>query len=84
LYSDPKTKQPASYSLRGTVIDHTTKTGTWTITTDKNGRKVVQLLSDKKESLYFIMPDENILLFTNADGKLLVGDKDFSFTLNRK
>lgn len=84
LYADTKTKQPAAYSLRGTVIDHKTKKGTWTINTSNEGKTIVHLLSENKQSLYFLMPDENILLFTDAEGKLLVGDKDFSYTLNRK
>ena len=83
LYAD-KTNNPAIYSLRGTVNEHKTKTGTWTMTTGKDGRTIIHLLSENKESLYFLMPDENILLFTDADGKLLVGDKDFSYTLNRR
>lgn len=28
--------------------------------------------------------DEHVLVFTGAAGKLLTGDEDFSYTLNRK
>jgi hypothetical protein len=49
----------------------------------KNGRIIYQL-NDEKENgfLYLLKLDEHILVFTDANGKLLVGDEDFSFTLN--
>ena len=42
-------------------------------------------LNDKngKAFIYLLKLDEHILVFTDADGKLLVGNEDFSYTLNR-
>ena len=34
--------------------------------------------------LYLLKLDNNILVFTDARGKLLVGDEDFDYTLNKK
>ena len=60
------------------------KTGTWEIITGKNGTITYRLNDDNgKAFLYLLKLDEHILVFTDKDGKLLVGDKDFSYTLNR-
>jgi hypothetical protein len=34
--------------------------------------------------LYLLKLDEHILVFIDAQGKLLVGDEDFSYTLNNR
>jgi hypothetical protein len=53
-------------------------TGTWKI---NNG---MIILGSGEHPVYFIMPDENIILFTDAKGNLLQGNKDFGYTLNQK
>jgi hypothetical protein len=35
-----------------------------------------------KGFMYLLKLDDHILVFTDADGKLLVGDEDFSYTMN--
>jgi len=42
-------------------------------------------LNDDKENgfLYLLELDENILMFIDAQGNLLVGNEDFSYTMNR-
>jgi len=84
LYADAKTNQPAGCRIRGTINEHIPKTGSWKIITAKDGRIMYHLNSENKKPIYFVKMDENILLFTDADGKLLVGNEDFSYTLNRK
>jgi len=37
----------------------------------------------KNAAVHLLRVDENILLFTDPDGNLLVGNQDFSFALNR-
>src|SRR5205814_10602212 len=60
------------------------KKGNWKLITGKDGRIIYQLNDDNGRGFLFLLKlDENILVFTDAGGKLLVGDKDFSFTLNR-
>ncbi len=58
--------------------------GNWKTVAGKDGRIVYQL-NDEKENgfIYLLKLDENILVFTDATGKLLVGDEDFSYTLNK-
>jgi hypothetical protein len=45
---------------------------------------IYQLNDDKGDGfLYLYQPGEQIIFFTDVSGKLLVGDLDFSYTLNR-
>ena len=86
LYADPKTNQPDGYKIFGTAWRQDgPKTGNWKIIRGKNGRITYQLNDDKAEGLlYLLKMDDNIVYFTDATGRLLVGDEDFSYTLNRR
>ncbi len=61
------------------------KRGNWKMTTENDGR-VVYALSDQdgKSFIHLLKLDEGVLIFTDVKGNLLVGDHDFSYTLNRK
>ncbi len=86
LYANPKTNEPIVYKTRSTAWrSDGTRKGAWKIITAKNGRTTYRLYDDKDDRyLYLLKLDDNILVFTDAVGKLLVGDEDFSYTLNRK
>lgn len=85
LYADPKTNQATTYHLNGNYRREGGTRGTWNITKGKDGRIIYQLYSEKENaSIYLLKLDENILVFTDAQGNLLVGDKNFSFTLNKR
>jgi hypothetical protein len=86
LYADPLKNEPATYKVLGTKWRQEGGIkGAWTIISNKNGHIIYQLNDDKGNGfLYFLKADNNILLFTDAGGKLLTGDLDFSYTLNRK
>lgn len=59
--------------------------GKWKIVEGADGRRIYELYNAKAQPfLYLVQADENILLFTDAKGNLLVGDEDFSYTLNRR
>lgn len=84
FYANARTNQPVSYKILGTPWrKENGKTGTWKIITAKSG-KVMYRLNDihGKAFIYLLKLDEHILVFTDADGKLLVGNEDFSYTLN--
>ncbi len=66
--------KPTTYKTRGNVAP---RTGTWKI---KKG----MIILEAEHPVYFIMPVDNILLFTDAKWNLLQGDEDFGYTLNRK
>src|SRR5687767_2188737 len=84
LYADAAKNQPGTYRVLGTPWrKEGGLTGNWNIITGKNGRIIYQLNDGNGNGfLYLLKLDENILAFTDADGKLLVGDEDFSYTLN--
>lgn len=86
LYTDPITHQPTTYKLLGTPwrnIDGLR--GKWSIETNNKGQTVYQFYDETdKAFLHLLKASENILLFTGEDGKILVGNEDFSYTLNRR
>ena len=59
--------------------------GAWKMVEEKDHR-IFYLLNDDKgnEFARLLTLDENILAFTDAKGNLLVGNPDFSYTLNRR
>ena len=85
LYAGAEKNMPGHYKVLGTPWrKEGGKTGNWKIITGKNGTIIYQLNDDKgKGFLYLLKLDEGVLVFTDKDGKLLVGDKDFSYTLNK-
>ena len=85
LYVDSVTGQP-SYYLKGGrgYKKETMGRGSWEITRRKDGRVIYKLDAEKKNfAVYLLRGDDNILFFTDPEGNLLVGDEDFSYTLNR-
>jgi len=85
LYGDAKNNEPLTYRVLGTGFRaEGGRKGKWVIT-NKNGKIVYELL-DENGNLFIdlVKLDEGVLIFTDEDGNLLVGDHDFSYTLNRK
>ena len=86
LYSNVEKKSPATYRLLGTPYRvEGGRRGNWKIITGKDNRIIYQLNDEKKNPLIYLLKlDEGVLIFTDANGNLLVGDHDFSYTLNRR
>lgn len=86
LYANAAKNEPDGYKIYGTIWRSAgNKAGNWKIITGKNGRTTYQLNDDTGNAfIYLLQLDENILVFTDAAGNLLVGDEDFSYTLNRR
>lgn len=86
LYANAGKDKTGQYKVLGTPWrDISGRKGDWTTRTGDNGHILYQLNDEKGNGLiYLLKADENILLFTDARGNLLVGDEDFSYTLNRK
>jgi len=85
LYTNGNNEQ-GTYRILGTPYrrEEGGKRGNWKITTGKDGRIVYQLNDEKGNPfIYLLKLDEGVLIFTDAKGNLLVGDHDFSYTLNR-
>lgn len=85
LYVDPVTKQPTYYLKGGRGYKkETMDKGSWEISSGKDGRVIYKLDPEKKASaVNLLKADDNILFFTDHEGNLLVGNENFSYTLNR-
>lgn len=86
FYTDSLTGKPSHFLMAGQGYrkDAMAK-GRWQIAKQQEGRIVYQVYSDKwARSLNLLKGDDNILFFIDADGRLLVGNEDFSYTLNRR
>ena len=93
LRRDPQTLVPTTYKLRGTLyrndVNETEhpREGKWKVIrgtkTDPNA-VVYQLDAFGSDGpIYLLRADDGILFFLDNNGRILVGDKDFSYTLNR-
>jgi hypothetical protein len=87
LYQDSKTFAPTTYTLDGTLYRDQTRKGTWKMfrgTGTNPGSVIYQLDRGASQgSLLFLKADNNILYFLDRSRNLLVGNYDFSYTLNR-
>lgn len=86
LYTNQK-NEPATYRISGTPYrrEDGGRKGNWKITAGKDGRIVYQLDDETGNPfIHLLQLDEGVLIFTDAKGNLLVGDHDFSYTLNRR
>ena len=93
LYRDPRTLAPTTYRLRSTLYRHEPggteiiREGKWEVTRGtKNDPKAIVYELDAFRSdgpIFLLKADRNILVFLANDRSLLVGNEDFSYTLNR-
>ena len=88
LYQDSKTLAPTTYKLRGTFYRDQIKEGTWSMRRGAGvnpSAVVYQLDGDASQgSLTFLKADNNVLFFLDRSRNLMVGNSDFSYTLNRE
>jgi hypothetical protein len=85
LYCDPATRQPTTYRISG--LAYRDRVGKWSIL---NGAApnptgiVYRLDPDQPEGfLNFLRVDENVLYFQDREGKVMVGNADHSYAMNR-
>lgn len=86
FYANGKTGKEGRYKILGTPWrKEGGRTGSWKAVGGNGGGTIYQLNNEEGGgSLYLLKADERILLFTDAEGKLLVGNEDFSYSLHRK
>src|SRR6266487_3305941 len=84
LYPNTQKNGTGSYKVWGTPWRKKGgRPGNWIIAR-KKGRTIYQLNDENGNGfLYLLKLDEHILVFVDTQGKLLVGDEDFTYTLNR-
>ena len=85
LYAKAVELDQGTYKISGTAYrKNGGKTGIWKSVTRKDGRVTYQLNDENGNGfLYLLKLDENVLVFTDAHGNLLVGNEDFSYTMNK-
>ncbi|HYC40006.1 MAG TPA: hypothetical protein VEB63_05900 [Chitinophagaceae bacterium] len=81
-------ENPASYFLKGTIVGSDERLlgvrGTWSAQRNRKGQLIFRLNDVAGKTVHFLMPATNIILLADEDGNPLVGNEDFSFTLNRR
>ena len=84
LHSNRQPNSSGSFTIKGTRWRQEGGiTGDWKVIDKGEGRFIYQLNHRYgKGVLYFLKLDDNIIVFTDSSGKPLVGDKDYSYTLN--
>jgi hypothetical protein len=85
LLRNPYTKQPSTYNLSRTLERPHIITGKWAVVKDSIANLTyIELDPDKKDkTIRLLAGDENVLFFLDKNNKLLPGNADFSYTLNR-
>lgn len=88
LFVDSLSNVPTRYELIGiTHKKENPRVGNWEILKGAyaDPEAIVYVLKEEgRPTLFFQRGDDNILFFLDKDRKLLVGNRDFSYTLNRK
>jgi hypothetical protein len=80
LYKDHSADISGSYKI-GTVG---ARTGKWKLIENSTGRPVYSLDLNNGNTLDLFHVDENIVYIMDKKGSIMVGDHDFSYSLNRK
>jgi hypothetical protein len=85
LYCDPATRQPTTYKISG--LAYRDRVGKWSILrgTKANPAAVVYQLDPDQPGgfLNFLRVDENVLYFQDREGKVMVGNANHSYAMNR-
>jgi hypothetical protein len=80
LYQDPATSAPAGYKIEGTLFRRNARKGSWKYVTGDPA--VLELSGDTP--LYLRKSSENVLFLLGQSRDLMIGNADFSYTLNRR
>jgi len=85
LFVDSITGKPSYYLQGGRQYRKESMTrGHWEISQRQDGRIIYKLNPEKgARAIHLLKADDNILFFTDPEGNLLVGNENFSYTLNR-
>jgi hypothetical protein len=87
LYQDAKTQTPTSYKMEGTFYRKNIREGKWIMirgSVPDTEAVVYQLDPDKPDgSIFLLKGDEDVLFMLDRERNLLVGNDEFSYTLNR-
>lgn len=85
LFHDTLTLAPTVFVLTTELFDRRPLQGKWEIVDKKNNARTLLALyyPPAGKPLYLLKGDDNVLFILNDNRQMLVGNKDFSYTLNR-
>lgn len=85
FYRDTLTFAPTVFVLTTELFDRRPLKGKWEIADKKNSAGALLALhySANRKPLYLLKGDDNVLFILNDNRQMLVGNRDFSYTLNR-
>jgi hypothetical protein len=87
LFRDEVTGVPTTYRIDATLYRQSPRVGKWKIvsaTTQHPNAVIYELeAASGHGSIRLLKADDNIMFFLEPDGRLMVGNADFSYTLNR-
>ncbi len=88
LYQDPESRKPTTYKVEGSLHRGEAREGNWNIVrgSKNDPNAIVYRLESAKAgpALLLLKGDENVLFFLDQNESPLVGNSDFSYTLNRR
>jgi hypothetical protein len=88
LYQNPETRQPTTYKVEGSLHRREARQGNWTITrgTQNDSESLVYRLAatESEPALLLLKGDDDVLFFLDQSLNPLVGNAQFSYTLNRR
>ena len=87
LFQDEVTGAPTIYRIDATLYRQSPRVGKWKIVSDAahHPNAIIYELeaASGHGAIRLLKADDNIIFFIGADGRLMVGNIDFSYTLNR-
>ena len=85
LFTDPQTGNPSYYKMEFTAFRREgIKTGKWSVVDTKDGVQLFKLEFAEAPGVIYLLPlNRSILVVGNNKAVPLVGDRNFSFILNR-
>lgn len=83
LKRDAKTGHPSGFQLTVPNINRELRQGSWEISKTTDGN-ILTLSLNNNTSLHFLIGNEHVLFILDDQLKPLVGNRNMSFTLNRK
>jgi len=85
LYQNAETGLPTTYKAEGTLFREKVRTGNWSIIRGARKESIIYQLgtAETQPPLLLLKGDDNVIFFLSQERIPLVGNADFSYTLNR-
>jgi len=87
FFVDEASGAPTTYRINATLYRRSPRIGKWKIVTGTPVRPNATVFeleaASGHEAIRLMKADDNIMFFVRRDGRLMVGNADFSYTLNR-